>query len=119
MAKVIGLNVGATSARATTLLNVPLESITPLDDEIQLLTPAEDINDPEVSIVIPAMDERITIEDFVEWCKAGLAEAGVKGEILIVDSSSDETADLALARGARVLRTRPRGLGQAYIDAIP
>ena len=119
MAKVIGLNVGATSARATTLLNVPLESISPSDDEIQLLTPAEDINDPEVSIVIPAMDERITIEDFVEWCKAGLAEAGVKGEILIVDSSSDETADLALARGARVLRTRPRGLGQAYIDAIP
>ena len=46
-------------------------------------------------------------------------KAGVKGEILIVDSSSDETPQLALARGARVPRTRPRGLGHAYIDAIP
>jgi len=36
-----------------------------------------------------------------------------------VDSSSDETPQLALAGGARVLRTPKRGLGRAYIDAIP
>ena len=40
-------------------------------------------------------------------------------EILIVDSSSDRTAEIAVAKGARVLKTPRRGLGRAYIDAIP
>src|SRR5207247_7838296 len=47
------------------------------------------------------------------------AQAGVSGEVLIVDSSQDRTAELALARGARVLKTPRRGLGRAYIDALP
>ena len=41
------------------------------------------------------------------------------GEILLVDSSSDETPSIALAEGARVLRVPKRGLGRAYIDALP
>jgi glycosyltransferase involved in cell wall biosynthesis len=89
------------------------------DPEVQLLIPDNDVKDPEISIVIPAMNERITISDFIAWCKEGLAKAGVEGEILIVDSSTDETPQLALAGGARVLKTPKRGLGRAYIDAIP
>ncbi len=53
------------------------------------------------------------------WCRQGLADAGVQGEILIVDSSTDRTPELALAAGARVLRVPKRGLGRAYMDAIP
>jgi glycosyltransferase involved in cell wall biosynthesis len=79
----------------------------------------DDVADPEISIVIPAMNERITIVEFLAWCREGLATAGVAGEILIVDSSTDETPQLAVAHGARVLRTPKRGLGRAYIDAIP
>jgi len=36
-----------------------------------------------------------------------------------VDSSTDRTPEIALAGGARVLRAPRRGLGRAYIDAIP
>ena len=91
------------------------------DPAIELLVPAGDDPAlvPEISIVIPALNEEITIGEFVDWCKAGLAKAGVSGEILIVDSSTDRTPEIALARGARVLRTPKRGLGRAYIDAIP
>jgi len=85
----------------------------------QLLLPNCDVVAPDVSIVIPAMNERITIRDFVRWCRQGLEEAGVTGEILIVDSSNDETPEIALEEGARVLRVPKRGLGRAYIDAIP
>ena len=74
---------------------------------------------PEVSFVLPAMNEALNIEECIDWCLEGLAKAGVVGEILIVDSSSDCTADLALAKGARVLRTQNPGLGQAYIEAMP
>jgi Glycosyl transferase family 2 len=85
----------------------------------QLFIPAGDVSDPEVSIVIPALNEELTISEFVEWCIEGLRKAGVRGEILIVDSSADSTARKALASGARVLRVPKRGLGRAYIDAIP
>ncbi len=84
---------------------------------IELLIPDDDVDDPEVSIVVPAVNEELTITEFVAWCQQGLRGAGVRGEILIVDSSTDHTAELALAGGARVLRTPKRGLGRAYIDA--
>jgi glycosyltransferase involved in cell wall biosynthesis len=87
--------------------------------ELELLVPEDDVEDPELSIVIPALDEALTITDFVAWCHEGLAEAGVRGEVLIVDSSTDRTAELALAAGARVLKAPKRGLGRAYMDAIP
>lgn len=91
----------------------------PADPEIELSLPADDVANPEVSIVIPALNEQLTIGDFVDWCKAGLAKAGAVGEILIVDSSSDRTKEIALAHGARVLSTPKRGLGRAYIDSLP
>ena len=74
---------------------------------------------PEITILIPALNEEITIGEFLEWCWAGLKKAGVTGEIIIVDSSSDNTPSIALNGGARVLRAPKRGLGQAYIDAMP
>jgi glycosyltransferase involved in cell wall biosynthesis len=91
----------------------------PVDEEVRLYVPDRDECDPELSIVIPALNEKLTIADFVAWCHEGLRNAGVRGEILIVDSSDDATADAALAGGARVLRTPRRGLGRAYIDALP
>lgn len=89
------------------------------DPDVRLLVPEDDVEDPELSIVIPAADEELTVGDFVEWCKEGLADAEVAGEVIIVDSSTDRTAEIALTKGARVLRTPRRGLGRAYIDALP
>ena len=82
-------------------------------------TPESDVLDPELSIVIPALNEELIVSDFVAWCLEGLREAGVSGEIVIVDSSSDRTSELALLAGARVLHVPKRGLGHAYMDAIP
>lgn len=92
---------------------------TVIDPEVELLVPRHDVSEPELSIVIPALDEHLTIVDFVAWCHEGMEAAGIRGEILIIDSSTDDTAELALEHGARVLRTPKRGLGRAYIDALP
>jgi glycosyltransferase involved in cell wall biosynthesis len=96
-----------------------LQQPAPVDSDLKLLLPATDAPNPEFSIVIPALNEEITIGRFVEWCKEGIAAAGIEAEILIIDSSSDRTAEIAVAHGARVLKTPKRGLGRAYIDAIP
>jgi len=73
----------------------------------------------ELSIVVPALNERLTVGEFVDWCQEGVRRAGVTAQILIVDSSTDETPEIALSHGAEVLRVPKRGLGRAYIDAIP
>lgn len=97
-----------------------VDSIVDLTDpEIELFIPSNDVSCPDVSIVIPAVNEELTISDFVDWCMQGLTEAGIQGEVLIVDSSTDRTAQIALERGARVLKAPKRGLGRAYIDALP
>src|ERR1017187_1395759 len=90
-----------------------------MEKDIELCIPPDDVADPEISIVIPALNEERNIVEFVRWCKDGLSSANIRGEILIVDSSTDNTAELALMGGARVLKTPKRGLGRAYIDAIP
>ncbi|HEY6034467.1 MAG TPA: glycosyltransferase family 2 protein [Kofleriaceae bacterium] len=94
-------------------------SSVPQDPEVVLSLPADDVENPEVSIVIPALNEQLTIGDFIDWCKEGLKKAGAVGEILIIDSSTDRTKEIALERGARVLSTPKRGLGRAYIDSLP
>lgn len=92
---------------------------TAVSNDLELLIPDGDVLDPELSIVIPALNEQVTITEFIRWCHEGLERAGIEGEILIIDSSTDDTPRLALEAGARVLRTPKRGLGRAYKDAIP
>lgn len=72
-----------------------------------------------ISIVIPSLNEEVTIAEFITWCKEGLAKCKYEGEIIIVDSSTDRTPEIAESMGARVIRVPKRGLGRAYIDAIP
>lgn len=73
----------------------------------------------DLSIVVPSLNEEITVGEFVDWCHEGIKKAGVTAQIMIVDSSTDETPKIALAHGAEVLRVPKRGLGRAYIDAVP
>lgn len=72
-----------------------------------------------VSIVVPCLNEELVIGEFVDWALEGIRRAGVEGEVLIVDSSTDRSPEIAEAHGARVLRVPKRGLGQAYLDALP
>src|SRR6478735_2271455 len=99
--------------------NPSLETFGRAPEQVQLFVPTVDCPEPEVSLVVPALNEPITIATFVDWCLEGLKSAGVAGEVVIVDSSNDRTPEIALAHGARVLRCPRRGLGRAYIDALP
>jgi glycosyltransferase involved in cell wall biosynthesis len=74
---------------------------------------------PEVSIVVPCLNEEVTVGEFVDWCFEGLTSAGVTGEVLIIDSSTDRSPAIAAEHGATVITVPKRGLGRAYIDALP
>jgi hypothetical protein len=80
--------------------------------------PAE-LAEPEVSIVIPCLDEEASIARVVEQAYAGLAAAGLTGEVLVVDNASeDRSAELARAAGATVVAEPRRGYGSAYLAGL-
>jgi glycosyltransferase involved in cell wall biosynthesis len=93
------------------------------DKRVKLLVPKNINIDPakiELSIVIPAYNEKKTIHKFIEWCKLGIESIKLKNksEIIIIDSSNDGTDKIALALGAKVVKTPLRGLGRAYLDGM-
>ena len=88
------------------------------DPQVRLLIPLHDCADPVVTILVPTLNEEHTVGIFMDWCQEGIARSGLAVEILIVDSSTDRTAQIALEKGARVVAAPKRGLGRAYIDAI-
>jgi glycosyltransferase involved in cell wall biosynthesis len=96
----------------------PLNTAPPTVIEHLLPNNATD-REVELTIVIPAMNEEITVGEFMEWCKEGTERAGVATQILIVDSSTDNTPSIVLEHGGEVLRVPKRGVGSAYMDAIP
>ncbi len=56
-----------------------------------------------VSVCLPARDEAATIGAILDSI-LGLAEAGAVDQVVVVDNSSDATAEIARARGAEVYR---------------
>ena len=70
------------------------------------------------TVPAPALDEELCIEEFLEWCHEGMAAAGVVGEIIIVDSSTDRTPELAVANGARGFIPKAELSGRALEDLL-
>jgi len=68
---------------------------------------------PDVSVVIPTMNEEASIGAVIDEVETALV--GWPFEILVVDTDSrDRTRDLATAKGARVVPEPRRGYGRAY-----
>lgn len=75
---------------------------------------------PPISVVIPAYDEEDAIAREVDTIRRALTAHGIEHEILVVDDgSTDRTAALASAAGARVLQhVGNRGYGASIKDGI-
>ena len=68
-----------------------------------------------VSVVIPCLNEAENIAECVTRARDALAEAGVAGEVLVVDNAStDGSGDIASRAGAEVVLESRRGYGSAY-----
>ena len=71
-------------------------------------------NSIDITILIPTKNEKLTISQFIDWCKEGLSKTGLVGEIIFLDSSTDETPEIAILKGAKVVSVKGEGLGRAY-----
>ncbi len=81
--------------------------------------PAESLSADEVplvSVVMPCLNEEEGVGRCVETALAALAAMGVPGEVVVVDNgSTDGSAEVARAAGARVVEEARRGYGSAYL----
>jgi len=78
-------------------------------------TPSADAP-PLVSVVMPCLDEEQGVGVCVESALGALAAMGVAGEVIVVDNgSTDRSAEIARAAGARVVDEPRRGYGSAYL----
>jgi glycosyltransferase involved in cell wall biosynthesis len=75
----------------------------------------EAVPQPLVSVVMPCLDEEEAVGGCVREALGALRLMGVPGEVLVVDNgSTDGSAQIAAAAGARVVREDRRGYGAAY-----
>ncbi|MCW2996514.1 MAG: glycosyl transferase family 2 [Solirubrobacterales bacterium] len=69
-----------------------------------------------VSVVIPCLNEEENIEACVTQALEAMRVAGIPGEVVVADNAStDRSAELAVAAGARVVHEPRRGYGSAYM----
>lgn len=74
--------------------------------------------DPEVSVVLPTMNEEEAISVILPRIKDVLEGMEIPYEIVVVDKSSDKTPEIATKLGARVIRQEGKGYGDAYITGF-
>ena len=73
----------------------------------------------DISIILPCLNEEKTIAACVRKALSGIAKTGLTGEVLVVDNgSTDCSAELARAAGARVVCEERKGYGSAYLCGI-
>jgi len=79
-----------------------------------VLLPANSESTPAVSIVLPTLNEEDGIAECINRIVAALESMGIQGEIIISDSSTDRTPEIARAKGAIVVEPDQPGYGYAY-----
>ncbi|MDB5325953.1 MAG: glycosyl transferase [Phycisphaerales bacterium] len=77
------------------------------------------MDDPEVSVVMPCLNERLTLRTCIDKAHASLREHGVSYEIVVGDNgSTDGSQEIARDAGARVVDVPTKGYGAALMGGI-
>jgi len=74
---------------------------------------------PEVSVVLPCLNEAKTVGKCIEKALAALQQAGIAGEVIVADNgSTDGSVDICRRLGVTVVHQPRRGYGNAYLKGI-
>lgn len=73
----------------------------------------------ELTILIPALNEEKTIEIVLKKAKEFIEKNKIQAEILVANNgSTDKTKEIAIKNGARVIDVPEKGYGNALISGI-
>jgi glycosyltransferase involved in cell wall biosynthesis len=74
---------------------------------------------PEISVVIPCLNEEEAVGRVVDQAREGIRRSGREGEVIVVDNAStDRSAEVAAEHGAIVVREERPGYGSAYLAGL-
>jgi glycosyltransferase involved in cell wall biosynthesis len=80
---------------------------------------ATDNNFPEVSIIMPCLNEADTLAACIGKARRALNEQKIAGEIIVADNgSTDGSQAIATNLGARLINVREKGYGSALMGGI-
>ena len=80
---------------------------------------ATDNNFPEVSIIMPCLNEADTLAACIGKARRALNEQKIAGEIIVADNgSTDGSLAIATKLGARLINVREKGYGSALMGGI-
>jgi hypothetical protein len=80
---------------------------------------ATDKNFPEVSIIMPCLNEADTLAACIGKAQRALNEHKIEGEIIVADNgSTDGSQAIAIKLGARLINVREKGYGSALMGGI-
>lgn len=92
--------------------------MSPYDKEPQRATYTS-VDEVEVSIVMPCLNEADTLATCIEKAQRALAEHGIRGEVVIADNgSTDGSQAIAANLNARVIDVAAKGYGNALMGGI-
>ena len=84
------------------------------DRSIPNLPPVAAFLEPDVSVLIPCLDEAGTIGETIDKALRAFEDLGLSGEIIVADNgSTDGSIEIASGRGVRVVHVKERGYGNA------
>ena len=73
----------------------------------------------DLTVVMPCLNEAETLGRCIDKARLGIERSGVRGEILVADNGSeDDSVQIALNRGARVVHVKEKGYGNALRGGI-
>jgi glycosyltransferase involved in cell wall biosynthesis len=85
----------------------------------RLLASAQVPPPPEISVIIPCLNEEEAVGKVVDTAFEGIRRSGRTGEVIVVDNgSTDASAEISSAHGAFVIREARRGYGSAYLAGL-
>jgi hypothetical protein len=74
---------------------------------------------PEVSVVIPCLNEERTLGTCIDQALSAFEAAGIAGEVVVADNgSSDSSVAVAQQHGARVVHATVKGYGSAIRSGV-
>ena len=86
---------------------------------VPVLTETTEKPELDLSVVIPCLNERLTVGTCVRKAVSTIKTMGISGEVIVADNgSTDGSQALALEAGARVIPVETRGYGSALRAGI-
>ena len=90
-----------------------------LEEQVASQTTRNDSVIPEVSVVMPCLNEADTLATCIEKAIRALADHNIVGEIIVADNgSTDGCQAIAMKLGSRLINVKERGYGNALMAGI-